>query len=165
VLLDAAIGATRPASTTIICKQCERRDLQRSAAMFCLDELVAVQRRGGEALLRDRVGALWHGRFALKAKSKRRLAVGFNPNRFSSWRASLSSAAEHPPPREFTQSITKRISAGTSILRTSDATGCSPSGSPRRSRWRAPSVSRRGSSASARDSSGGGLSRFAPPRP
>jgi hypothetical protein len=37
------------------------RDLQQLAASFCLDDLVAVQRRGGDALLRDRVAALSDG--------------------------------------------------------------------------------------------------------
>jgi hypothetical protein len=37
------------------------RDLQQFAATFCLDDLLAVQRRGGEALLRERVAALSEG--------------------------------------------------------------------------------------------------------
>jgi hypothetical protein len=37
------------------------RDLQQLAASFCLDDLATVQRRGGEALLRERVGALSEG--------------------------------------------------------------------------------------------------------
>jgi hypothetical protein len=34
------------------------KDLQRFAATLCLDDLVALQRRGAEALLRERVAAL-----------------------------------------------------------------------------------------------------------
>jgi hypothetical protein len=37
------------------------RDLQQLAATFCLKELVAVQRRGAEVLLRGRVAALSEG--------------------------------------------------------------------------------------------------------
>jgi hypothetical protein len=37
------------------------QDLQRFAATFCLDDLVALQRRGAEALLRERVAALSDG--------------------------------------------------------------------------------------------------------
>jgi hypothetical protein len=36
-------------------------DLQRFAAMYCLDELVALQRRGAEALLQERVAGLSDG--------------------------------------------------------------------------------------------------------
>jgi hypothetical protein len=37
------------------------QDLQRFAATFCLDDLVAVQRRGADALLRERVAAMSAG--------------------------------------------------------------------------------------------------------
>jgi hypothetical protein len=69
-LLQQGLGRTREAeqnplptlpSSTAAVQRMSWREMQAFAATFCVDELAAVQRRGGEALLREKLAALSAG--------------------------------------------------------------------------------------------------------
>ena len=63
-LAQEAPAAQLPGSASEV-EKLSWRDLQQFAATFCLDDLAAVHRRGGEALLRERVAALSAGERAV----------------------------------------------------------------------------------------------------